>query len=90
MKKSNLFGILSLVFAIVPWIIAIPVIGQFLPLASIIMGIIGLIKDKSKVLSIIGIIITVATVIFNFIIAIVSISFSLLALATAFLIPLFM
>ena len=74
MKKSNLFGILSIVLAIAPLFISMPL----LPLASIIMAIIGIAMDKSKVPSIIGIIINVVSFLLGIIISIISVIFALI------------
>ena len=87
MKKSNIFGILSLVFAVVPLVIAVPVIGPFLPLASIVMGIVGLCKDRSKVLSIIGMVVTAVTFILNLITKVIAIGISILMLIGVLVLP---
>lgn len=90
MKKSNIFGILSLVFAVVPLVIAVPVIGPFLPLASIIMGIVGLCKDRTKVLSIIGMVVTAVTFIFNLITKVIAIGVAILMLIGTLILPVIM
>ena len=74
MKKSNLFGILSIVLAIAPLFISVPL----LPLASIVMAIIGFAKDKSKVPSIIGIVINVASFLLGIITSILTLILTLI------------